>query len=434
MNRPLSWSSRFRAREYLRGSLWVLPLLAVVVASLLAALDVQLDRSVTVPSYWQYSPSTASTVLSAITAATAALTGFVVTVSVLVVQMATGTFSARYLRLWYRDRMLRASLAVLVGTLVFSFSLLRRIESNFVPNIGVTVAGVLLVVSVLLFLLFLDRAIHRLRPVAVAALVAGGTRQAFEDSVVALRAPENAGIVLGRSQIDGEPELRVASTQAGAVQAVDYHGVLRWARQHDCLVVLSRVVGDFVIAGATLMEVRGNVPDDAERRLRGMVALGVERTIEQDPAFGLRIIVDIALMALSPAVNAPTTAIQVIDHLAEILRLIGTTELTPPPPRNGGPGPGNLIIPIRRWEEFLSLGVTEIRLYGASGIQVTRRLRAMLEELRDDVRPEHRAAVDDELDRLTATVNRSFRDSADLDRALTPDPEGLGGLLSDGGR
>jgi uncharacterized membrane protein len=165
-----------------------------------------------------------------------------------------------------------------------------------------------------------------------------------------------------------------------------------------------------------------------------MVALGVERTIEQDPAFGLRIIVDIALMALSPAVNAPTTAIQVIDHLAEILRLIGTTELTPPPPRNGGPGPGNLIIPIRRWEEFLSLGVTEIRLYGASGIQVTRRLRAMLEELRDDVRPEHRAAVDDELDRLTATVNRSFRDSADLDRALTPDPEGLGGLLSDGGR
>ena len=117
----------------------------------------------------------------------------------------------------------------------------------------------------------------------------------------------------------------------------------------------------------------------------------------------------------------------------KLVEFRGTTELTPPPPRDGGPGPGNLVIPIRRWEEFLSLGVTEIRLYGASGIQVTRRLRAMLEELHDDVRPEHRAAVDDELDRLTATVSRSFRDSPDLDRALTPDPEGLGGLPSDGG-
>ena len=162
-----------------------------------------------------------------------------------------------------------------------------------------------------------------------------------------------------------------------------------------------------------------------------MVVLGVERTIEQDPAFGLRIIVDIALMALSPAVNAPTTAVQVIDHLGEILRLIGTTELAASgraadsarATSSSRSGAGRT---SSRWASRRS-GSTE-----RSGIQVTRRLRAMLEELRDDVRPEHRVAVDDELNRLTATVNRSFHDSPDLDRALTPDPEGLGGLPSDG--
>jgi hypothetical protein len=94
------------------------------------------------------------------------LTGFVVTVTVLAIQMATGTFSARYMRIWYRDNLLKATLAVLAGTLAFSFSLLRQVTSNQSPNIGVSVAGFLMVLSLVLFLLFFDRFIHRLRPVA----------------------------------------------------------------------------------------------------------------------------------------------------------------------------------------------------------------------------------------------------------------------------
>jgi uncharacterized membrane protein len=122
-------------------------------------------------------------VLAAIVGATAALTGFVVTVTTLVVQMATGTFSARYMRLWYRDRMLKVLLALLVGTLAFSFSLMRRVEDSFVPNLGGSVAGALLIVSLLVFLVFLDRYLHRLRPVAVAALVHGYFRRNFEYEV-----------------------------------------------------------------------------------------------------------------------------------------------------------------------------------------------------------------------------------------------------------
>ena len=113
----VSWNTAFRLRQFARGSLWVLPLAGGLLGALLGSGLILADQSVHLPSYWTYSPSTASTVLSAIVGAMAALTGFVVTVTVLVVQMATGMFSARYLRLWYRDRVLKLLLALLVGTL-----------------------------------------------------------------------------------------------------------------------------------------------------------------------------------------------------------------------------------------------------------------------------------------------------------------------------
>ena len=112
--------------------------------------------------------------------------------------------------------------------------------------------------------------------------------------------------------------------------------------------------------------------------------------------------VDIAIKALSPAVNDPTTAVQVINHLGDLLHRIGSTDFrSEPPPRAGT---GRVLVAVRGWEEYLALGVTEIRAYGASSVQVARRLRAMLEELHGAVLPEYRAAVEDELARLDAAV------------------------------
>jgi uncharacterized membrane protein len=130
----MSWNTAFRLRQFARGSLWVLPLVGGLLGVLLSTVTETVDRSVHLPPYWTYSASTASTVLSAVVGAMVALTGFVITVTVLVVQMATGTLSPRYMRLWYRDRVLKMLLALLVGTLTFSFGQLRRVESNFVPT------------------------------------------------------------------------------------------------------------------------------------------------------------------------------------------------------------------------------------------------------------------------------------------------------------
>ena len=152
----------------------------------LAAIDVVVDRSIHLPAAWTYSASTASTVLSAVVGAIVGLAGFVVTVTVLIVQMATDSFSPRLVRVWLRDGMLKGLLALMVGAFAFSFGLLRRVESNFVPNLGVSIAGLLVLVSLLLFVVFLSTYLRQLRPVAVASLVAGYVRRDFRRLVAAV--------------------------------------------------------------------------------------------------------------------------------------------------------------------------------------------------------------------------------------------------------
>jgi uncharacterized membrane protein len=350
------------------------------------------------------------------------LLGFVVTIGVLVVQQATGTLSPRFMRLWYRDRLQKFVLATFVGTLTFSLWLLRHIEANDVPDIGVTVAGFGASLSLLLLLLYINRFTHALRPVAVAAAVAREGRRVVES------AP------LGRPGLaDPEPDRRagrsevVRTDRPGAIQAVHLKGLVAVARGADCVLLLHHSVGDFVPTGASLFEVVGPGPFPRPRRLRRMFALGRERTIEQDPAFALRVLVDIAIRALSPAVNDPTTAVQVLDYIEDLLLAIGRRDLYDLGGFHDREGRLRVVLPMRRWEEFLELGLTEIRRYGGGAVQVTRRLRALLEELRGAVPPEHRAPVEAQLRALDAVVSESFGGDGDLKLAAASDRQGIGG-------
>ena len=125
----MTWGLLFRIRQTLKGSLWVIPVLGGLLGLLLGAADPWLERLGTVPG-WDYSTTTALTVLTTVVGASVGLTGFVVTVTILVVQMSTNTFSARYMRIWYRDPVLKAVLGVLAGTFIFSYSLLRQVEER----------------------------------------------------------------------------------------------------------------------------------------------------------------------------------------------------------------------------------------------------------------------------------------------------------------
>jgi len=421
----MSWSVAFRLRRYRRESLWVVPLIGGALGFGLASAD--LGAVIDVSTRWDYSAATAEAVLAAVVAASVGLVGFVVTVSVLIVQMATGTFSARYMRIFYRDWAFKAVLAVLIGTFTYSYTLMRHVEEDNVPNFGVTMAGSFLGLGILLFVIFLDRAIHRLRPVAVAALVAKAGRKALRGVLEEAARPGAPAVVPAPFSPPGEPVRVVRMVRGGAIQALDFRGLGKWAHANGCLVVLRHPVGDFVSAGAALLEVYGPDPgSDAEDKLRSMVALGVERTIEQDPAFAVRIMVDIAIRALSPAVNDPTTAVQVLDHLEDLLRLVGQTDLSD----TGAPleeMDSGLVIPVRRWPDYLALSVTEIREYGVTSIQVVRRLRAMLEELSEAVLPDRRDAVLRELERLDRTVALRWGETVDVDLASRSDRQGVGG-------
>jgi uncharacterized membrane protein len=417
----MSWAKRFRLRQYLRGSLWLLPLVGAVLGSLVAILVGDLETTIQLPEQFTYSESTASGLLTAIVSAMVAFTGFVVTVSVLVIQMATGTLSPRYMRLYYRDRLQKAVLAVLLGTLSFSLATLRHSGTGVTPILGVLVAGIAVIASIVLFLLFLDRFLHRLRPVAVAQLVVRQGMRHFSSPVV------STGVESAEDEPGGvEPVAVARSARTGSIQAIDRKGMVAWAGNHDCVVVLRRAPGDFVSKGAPIAGIYSDGPPPDAHPLDSMFALGTERTIEQDPAFAIRVVVDVATRALSPAVNDPTTAVQVLDHLQVLLREIGSRPLSRRAVLRDDGGRVRVVIPTLDWDDFLTLAVTEIRQYGASSIQVLRRLRAMLEDLRDSVLPEHRRAIDAELGRLDATVHRSFGGTEDLEAAGTADRQGIG--------
>ena len=168
---------------------------------------------------------------------------------------------------------------------------------------------------------------------------------------------------------------------------------------------------------------RGPLP---ERRLRRLVVLGEERTFEQDPKYAIRLLVDIAIKALSPAINDPTTAVQALDQIEDLLLRLGRVDLGAGRVRDGQ-GSLRLVFPVPDWEDFLVLAFDEIRYCGATSIQVMRRMRALLLDLKEHVPAERRAALQRYLERVDKGIRRAFEDGDDMKDALEEDRQGRGG-------
>ena len=425
-----SWATRFQSRQHLRQSLWAVPLVGAVGGFLLALVDLRLEGRVALPGEWSYTASTATAVLSAVVAAMVGLIGLVVTIGVLVVQMATGTLSPRFMRLWYRDRLQKFVLASFTATFAFSYVLLSHVASGPVPNLGVTMAGAAVTVDLFLLLVYLDRFVHALRPVAVAAAMARSGLNVFAE--MARRDRQRPESHSDDPWVRQGTPLPVHAERSGAIQAIHVGGLLELAAQHDLVCDLRQTVGDFVMAGAVLAEIHG-ITDEADvRRVQGMIALGHERTIDQDPAFAIRIVVDIAIRALSPAVNDPTTATQMINHIGALLFAIGSHDHRDGGVYRGSDGAVRLTVPTRQWREYLEVGVSEIRQYGATSPQVCRRLRALLVDLEASVLPVNEAAVAEQLQLLDRSVSESFTDSDERQFALLEDRQGIGGASRSG--
>jgi uncharacterized membrane protein len=226
---------------------------------------------------------------------------------------------------------------------------------------------------------------------------------------------------------DGEPNLTVRSQKDGVVLAFDVSGLVSLAQSADCVIELAPQVGDFVAVGDPLFHIFGRdsgaLPADA---LHNSIAVGQERTLEQDPAFAFRIIVDIASKGLSPAINDPTTAVLALDQIHHLLRDVGQRRLDDGRVRDKQ-GRLRLIYRTPDWGDFVELAVTEIRQFGGASIQVARRLRAMLENLVETLQEERATLLRQELELLDRSADRFFAEPEDRALAHVSDSQGVGG-------
>jgi uncharacterized membrane protein len=216
------------------------------------------------------------------------------------------------------------------------------------------------------------------------------------------------------------------SGNPGVVQAFDTVGLIDIAIRHKCTIELVPQVGDFVTKHDEVFRLYADDSSASAEELFEHIALERERTLEQDPAFAFRVIVDIACKALSPAINDPTTAVLALDQIHILLREVGRRRLDTGMVHDSS---GNLRLVYRTpdWEDFVVLAVTEIRQFGANSTQVTRRMRAMLEDL-IPLLPLHRAlTLRQELTLLQSTIDHGFVVPLDRLRAELPDSQGLGG-------
>jgi uncharacterized membrane protein len=185
-------------------------------------------------------------------------------------------------------------------------------------------------------------------------------------------------------------------------------------------------VGDTLVEGTLLLQIHDAESRLPEEGLMRAVRLSRERTFEQDPKYPIRILVDIAIKALSPAINDPTTAVQTIDQIEDLLRRLGEHELDAGRASDAN-GVVRLIFPMPTWEDYLTLALDEIRQYGVTSVQVMRRLRSALVGLADSLSSTERAnAVRRYLEHLDLVIEHSTLDAKDRLMAHREDRQGLG--------
>jgi uncharacterized membrane protein len=209
------------------------------------------------------------------------------------------------------------------------------------------------------------------------------------------------------------------------VVAVNVETLFAEAEKAEGVIEFVPQVGDFVGSGEPLFILHGGADAIDERKLRACVVLGDERTMEQDPLFAFRILADIAIKALSKAINDPTTAVLAIDQLHRLLRSAGTRNLRTDQILDRA-GRLRVIFRTPNWEDFVHLAFTEIRFYGAENMQIARRLRAMTLNLTDTLPAQDHPALREELELLDRTIEKLYVLPEDLRLARIPDSQGLG--------
>lgn len=416
----------FKLREAVRSSLWAVPGAFVLGALALALLLALLERPLGGVSWLRFpgEADTARSILSTIAGVMITFTGLVFSITVLVLQLASQQYTPRVLRTFMQDRISKVALGLFVATFVYSVAVLWRVGPGELPALSIGVAIAFVLASIGVFVQYISHVTNAIQVSSIINRVAEEARGAIDD--------------VFRDESDRGDDERVASAELGRasevidaprpgmIQHVNVDRLVRVAAEADVVLVVRSAIGDFVAKGAALVTAHGGeLDDDARERVLGSVSIGRQRTGAADVAFSLRSLVDIAQRALSPSLNDPTTAVQAIDHVHDLLRRI-VARPWPSANRRDEDGNVRLVLPEASWDDYVTLAVTEIRRSGRDSIQVLRRLRAMLEDLRDVAPLGRRAPMEREL-RLIDANAADVDPSWDAGLARRADMQGIGG-------
>lgn len=401
-------------RERLRSSLWFVPALACVGALALATGAVVFDRRVLDNEQPWFllgrDAASARDLVNTIASSMFTFTGIVFSITILVLQLTSQQYSSRVLRTFLRDRPTQIALATFTATFTFALRVLPAVDAQreFVPATSVTILFVLVLASVGVFLQYLDHMAHALRIVSIVARTAAEGRRSldrhFPDPLREYEPPpaRPAGAAT-RTDTNGD--------SPGVVTAIHVESLLEVACDHDVVLEVLPMMGTFVPREKETFRIWGERPPPRDQ-LAEMLAIGLERTPDADPLFAFRELVDIAERALSPGINDPTTAVQVLDAIHDLLRTL-VTRAFPSPALRDRAGRVRVILHEPTWELFVHVALDEIRQYGVGSVQVARKLRAILDDLLELAPPDRRAPLEEQQTLLDASVERGFHSGAD---------------------
>jgi uncharacterized membrane protein len=405
---------------------WLLPLVYTLAGLAGAFVLPRLEHALG----WNPDPGIAAgsalTVLSAIASATMGLAAIVFSLAFVMVQFSAVTYSPRVALRFARDPAIFHALGCFFATFTYAMATAAWVDrhgSGHVPVLSWGFAILLTAASLLSFAALLRRlqmlqitnALRELGDsgrVAIAAMPTGRSEGVLAQQAACLAAP-----VTQLLRHAGPPRY---------VQRIDIAALVALARRAEGTIAMGCAVGDTLPDGAVLLRLHGARSPIPEAALRAAVTLGLERTVEQDPKYPIRLLVDIAIKALSPAINDPTTAVQAIDQIEDLLRRLARVELDDGAEVDAA-GRLRLTFPMPSWEDYLSLAFDEIRVFGTTSVQVMRRLRAALLGLLEVLGEDPRAgAVRDYLAHMDAAIRHSAFDEIDRLRAGQEDAQGLG--------
>jgi len=405
--------------------MWLIPLVYAAGALLFGFTVPRLAYSFLPGFVSTISVNSAIGIYSAVASGMISLTAIVFSLTFVMVQFSATAYSPR-LVLWIaRDPVMSHAIGVFTATFLYALAALAWVDrsgNGRVPVVGIGVLGGLLVVSVIMFIGLIQR-VGRLQVTRMLIFTGDQGREIIENLYPPLDAPASPG----SAELPKSPCLQTLLHHGHprVVQAVDVAALMGIASRNGCTIDLVASVGDAVSDSTPILRVLGGSSPLPEESLRPAIELGGERTFEQDPKYAIRLLVDIAIKALSPAVNDPTTAVQALDQIEDLLIRLGRRRLEIGA-FHDAQGKLRVLVSFPAWEDFLRLAFDEIRLYGATSVQVMRRMKALVTELTSILPEERRPALRQWNERLRSTVERSFSDQQDKLEASVEDRQGLG--------